>query len=41
MSIFVESLYRLYHDHVIKKEKLDALLEEGKISSDDYTYITE
>lgn len=39
MSIFVESLRRLYRDHVISKEKIDSLLETKKLTEDDYDYI--
>lgn len=39
MSIFVESLRRLYRDHVISKEKLKSLLETKKLTEDDYDYI--
>lgn len=39
MSIFVESLRRLYRDHVISKEKLEPLLETKKLTEDDYDYI--
>ena len=39
MSIFVESLRRLYRDHVISKKKIESLLETKKLTEDDYDYI--
>ena len=40
MSIFVESLKRLYAAGKITQAKLDELLAAGKISQDEYSYIT-
>lgn len=39
MSTFVESLRRLYKAGKITKKKLDDLLDEGKITQDEYDYI--
>lgn len=39
MSQFVESLYRLYRDKRINKEKLDALLASKKISQQEHDYV--
>ena len=39
MSTFVESLRRLYKAGKIMKKKLDDLLDEGKITQDEYDYI--
>ena len=40
MSAFVESLKRLYKKGSISAAKLAALLTEGKISQEEYGYIT-
>ena len=40
MSIFVESSKRLYAAGKITATKLDELLASGKISQDEYSYIT-
>lgn len=39
MTQFVESLYRLYKDNRIKKDKIDALLSSKKITQQEYDYI--
>lgn len=39
MSLFVESLYRLYRDKKINKNKLDVLLASKKIDQQEYDYI--
>ena len=39
MRTFVLSLRRLYMKQSITKEKLDGLLDEGKITQDEYDYI--
>lgn len=39
MSQFVESLYRLYLNNKINKEKIDALLASKKINQQEYDYI--
>lgn len=39
MSVFVESLARLYRANKITKEKLNFLLEERKINQIEYEYI--
>ena len=39
MTQFVESLYRLYKTHRIKKETIDILLSSKKISQQEYDYI--
>ena len=39
MTIFVESLSRLYHNKSIKIDKLNELLSNGKISKEEYEYI--
>jgi phospholipid N-methyltransferase len=38
-TIFVESLYRLYKDNKINKNKLDELLTSKKITQAEYDYI--
>jgi len=40
MSIFVESLKRLFHIGRISEEKLNDLLKEKKINQEDFDYIT-
>lgn len=42
MSTLVKSLYRLYNSTPkrVKKEKLISMVEEGKITKEDYAYIT-
>ena len=40
MSTFVESLKRLYIAGRITVEKLDGLLTDGKITQEEYDYIT-
>jgi hypothetical protein len=39
MSVFIESLQRLYHMKKITKEKLDSLLATNKITKAEYEYI--
>ena len=39
MSLFVESLCRLYKANKINKNKLDALLASKKINQQEYDYI--
>lgn len=39
MTLFIESLYRLYKDKQIKKEKIDELLSSKKITQREYDYI--
>lgn len=40
MSTFVESLKRLYSQGKITIAQLDTMLSEGKITQEEYTYIT-
>ena len=40
MSVFIESLKRLYRTEKITLVKLDSLKAEEKISQDEYDYIT-
>ena len=40
MSMFVDSLARLYATNRITKSKLDALLASKKITKQEYDYIT-
>lgn len=40
MSVFVESLKRLYKKGRITVAKLQELLNDGKISQEEYNYIT-
>ncbi|MCM1567734.1 MAG: XkdX family protein [Dehalobacter sp. 4CP] len=40
MSIFVESLKRLYTSGKVTIEKLNNLLTESKITQEEYDYIT-
>lgn len=40
MRAFVKSLKRLYEKGGVTEAKLRSLLAEGKISSDEYEYIT-
>ena len=39
MTLFVESLYRLYKNKQVKKEKIDELLSSKKITQQEYDYI--
>lgn len=39
MSMFVESVKRLYKDQRISLPKLDELLKNNKITQEEYTYI--
>ena len=39
MSLFIESLYRLYRDNKINKDKLNELLAFKKINQQEYDYI--
>lgn len=40
MSIFVESLRRLYKSGKVNFEKISELLSRGKISEEEFNYIT-
>ena len=40
MTILVESLKRLYNDKKIDFNKIKNLLEEGKLTQEQYEYIT-
>jgi len=40
MSTLVESLKRLYSQNKVTLAKLDTMLSEGKITLEEYTYIT-
>lgn len=42
MSILIKSLYRLFNSTPkrVEKDKLKSMVEEGKITKDDYEYIT-
>lgn len=42
MSTLVKSLYRLYNSTPkrVEKSKLKSMVEEGKITAEDYLYIT-
>lgn len=40
MSILATSLKRLYENKKVTKTKLKAMVEDGKISSDEFEYIT-
>lgn len=42
MTTLVKSLYRLYNSSPkrVTKEKLQEMLKDGKITSEDYMYIT-
>ena len=40
MSIFVESLKRIFHDGKVSEEKLQQLLKENKINKEEFDYIT-
>ena len=40
MSILATSLKRLYENNKVTKTKLKAMVEDGKISSDEFEYIT-
>lgn len=40
MSVLVESLKRLYAQGKVAITKLDTLLSEGKITQEEYDYIT-
>lgn len=39
MTLFVESLYRLYKNKQVKKEKIDEFLSSKKITKQEYDYI--
>lgn len=39
MSIFVESLKRLYKNHEIRIEMIESLKKRGKITEEEYKYI--
>lgn len=39
MNQFVESLLRLYHNHLIDMSKLDELLNANKLNQQEYDYI--
>lgn len=39
MDLIIESLWRLYHVGMIKKEKIDALLANKKITQKEYEFI--
>lgn len=39
MTLFVESLYRLYKNKQVKKEKIDEFLSSKKITQQEYDYI--
>lgn len=39
MDLIIESLWRLYHAGTIKKEKIDALLANKKITKEEYEFI--
>ena len=39
MNQFIESLYRLYKDKKVNKEKIDELLSKEKIDQQEYDYI--
>ena len=39
MTLFVESLARLYKNKQVKKEKIDELLSSKKITQQEYDYI--
>lgn len=41
MSIFVESLKRLYADSKVNEEKLEELCKNGKITEEELNYILE
>lgn len=38
-TILVTSLRRLYHKGEVEREKLNSLLDQGKIDSESYQYI--
>lgn len=40
MSIFVESLKRIFRDGKVSEEKLQQLLKENKINKEEFDYIT-
>lgn len=40
MTIFAESLKRLYKEDKVTLSKIKALLNENKITQDEYEYIT-
>ena len=40
MRMFVESLKRLYKQGRVTKEKIAQFVEQGKISEEEYLYIT-
>lgn len=39
MKIFIESLYRLYKNKQVTKEKIDEFLSSKKITQQEYDYI--
>lgn len=39
MTLFVESLYRLYKNKQVKKEKINELFASKKITQQEYDYI--
>lgn len=41
MTVFVKSLKRLYTGGKVTKEKLETMLESGKISNEEYAFIVE
>lgn len=41
MNTLVESLKMLYHDHQIVRDRVETLLSEGKLTQEEYDYITE
>lgn len=41
MTVFVKSLKRLYTSGKVTEEKLEAMLESGKISNEEYAFIVE
>ena len=40
MSTLVESLKRLYSENKVNIEKLNKMLADGKITQEEYSYIT-
>lgn len=41
MTVLVKSLKRLYANGKVTEEKLKAMLDSGKISDEEYAFITE
>nr|DAQ11150.1 MAG TPA: hypothetical protein [Caudoviricetes sp.] len=39
MKVFIESLYRLYKNKQVTKEKIDEFLSSKKITQQEYDYI--